>query len=189
MIAPVCRTNYPVPVCICLERRLQEFRIFMQFPCSRGYALASGETSLIRAIVSFDPLAQAAIHFHANPQAYRHHPGLARRSCLRFRRGQQERSLSDFAARGRETSFWPRRASSPRCSSSAAAIGGEALPDGCSFCCGACHRCRCSARMLRLNGASETSCKPTPRRREASGGTSSWDTRHSRRWPFWPRRA
>jgi len=40
MIAPVCRTNYPVPVCICLERCLQEFRIFMQFPCSRGYALA-----------------------------------------------------------------------------------------------------------------------------------------------------
>jgi beta-N-acetylhexosaminidase len=61
----------------------------------------------------------------------------------------------------------------------------QASPDGCSFCCGACHRCRCLARMLRLNGASE--CLQTDAAGAALGGTSSLDTRHSRRWLFWPR--
>src|SRR5436189_4510917 len=56
------------------------------------------ETSLIRAIVPFDLLAQAAIHFHANSQTYGPRPGLARWTCLHFRSSQQERPLSDFAA-------------------------------------------------------------------------------------------
>src|SRR5438105_3775904 len=43
MIAPVCRTHYQWLLCNCLEHRLQEFRIFMQFPCRCGYGLASAK--------------------------------------------------------------------------------------------------------------------------------------------------
>jgi beta-N-acetylhexosaminidase len=40
-----------------------------------------------------------------------------------------------------------------------------------------------------FDGASGTSCKPRLAWSEALGGTSSWDTHHSRRLRFWPRRA
>jgi beta-N-acetylhexosaminidase len=43
-----------------LDFDLQEFRIFMQFPCSRRYVGRAGETSLIRATVSFTFIAQAS---------------------------------------------------------------------------------------------------------------------------------
>jgi hypothetical protein len=52
---------------------------------------------------------------------------------------------------------------------------------GCSFCCGACHLCRCSQRTLRSSCESETFCKPTSRRHEALADTSWWGTRHSPR--------
>ena len=38
--SPVCRTDYATRLCNCMEGRLQEFRIFMQFLCRRAYALA-----------------------------------------------------------------------------------------------------------------------------------------------------
>ena len=92
--------------------------------------------------------------FHANSQTYWPRPGLARRIGLRFRCGQQERPLSDFAAgagkhcSGRSEHHRRRGPHPPRL------LEARHRRTSCSFCCGACHRCRCSARMLRLNGAS-----------------------------------
>jgi hypothetical protein len=41
--SPVCGTDYAKRLCNCLVGRLQEFRIFMQFPCRRASALAPGK--------------------------------------------------------------------------------------------------------------------------------------------------
>ena len=127
-----------------------------------------GEAGLIRAIVS-SRLRKPHL-LYANPQAYRNHPRLARRSCLRFRSGQQERPLYGFASgAGKHCSgrgeHCRRGGPSP-----ARLLADGALPDGCSFCCGACHRCQYSARCF-IEGPRPSLADPKLHRREALGGT------------------